>query len=150
MKIFKSNVWTKLKHVGYSVCIGAFVSILVRLITENSLIIYSVSIASCMFMLYTTLIGERIKVILDDNTMKVFVANKLKHKYNLNEVTFDSYIKNITDSTGSSSDCTLTIINNKTNEKEFLNCSMLGVHTYYKLIEALKINQSEDYDIIPA
>ncbi len=149
MKIFQSNIFTKTKIVIYSISAGAFLSIVIRSYTDNNFIIYGISILAALFWLYTTMANDNIKIILDNDTMQVFCRNKLKRKYNLNGVVFDSYIKNPFETTGCDSDCNLFITDSATHKRETLNCSMLGQNTYFKLIDALGLNNKTSPELIP-
>ncbi len=145
MKIFKSNIFTKAKFVIYAIAAGAFLSIVMRLFTDNNTIIFGISTLAAFFWLVSGFTSNNITIHLDKETMQVFCLNKLKRKYYLNSVVFDSYIKNPIDSTGSDSDCNLFITNQITNERETLDCSMLGLNTYYKLIDALGLNKKPEH-----
>ncbi len=152
MKIFKSNIFTKTKLVIYSICAGAFLSIVIRLFTDNNAIIFGISTFAALFWLFSSFTSNNITIRLDNETMQVFCLNKLKRKYYLKSVVFDSYIKTQFESIGSDSDCNLFITNQITNKRETLDCSMLGLNTYFKLLEALGLNSPPQpvQELIPA
>ncbi len=149
MKIFKSNIFTKTKFVIYAICAGAFLSVVIRLFTDNNTIIYGLSTLGTLFWLVSGFTTNNITIRLDNETMQVFCLNKLKKKYYLKSVDFDSYIRTVLDSTGSDSDCNLFITNKITNKRETLDCSMLGQNTYFKLIDALGLNKKPAPELIP-
>ena len=149
MKEYKSSVFTLLKHVVYSVAAGFVLCIIIMCFSNNPFICYGISFLVTLYLLYSTLHDDNIKITLDNDIMQVYRFRKLLHTFKLKKLVVKTYVKTTIDSSGSDSDCTLIIINPETDEQVTLDCSMLGLDNFEKLKADLNVvNESEPVKVI--
>lgn len=145
MKVFTGSIFTLIKHVLYSIAGAVFLFFILFYFLKNPLIVYGVPSLIGIYLIYSTLVSDNIKIIIkDEGFMEVYSGGKLKHSFCLANVEFESYIKTTVDSAGSDSDCRLTVIDKQSGNRETIDCSMLGPDKYCLLLEALGVGRSEE------
>lgn len=149
MKEYKSSIFTLLKHVIYSIAGGGVLCIILMCFTRNPLICYGIPLLVALYLIYSTLHEDNIKITLDNDIMQVYRTKKLIHTFNLKKLVVETHVKTTIDTTGSDSDCTLTLINPETDERVMLDCSMLGLGTFERLKDDLNIvNEPEPIKVV--
>lgn len=145
MKVFKSSIFTLLKHVLYSIAGAVFLFFILYYFFKNPLVVYGIPALMIVYLIYSTLVSDNLKLIIyDEGYLEIYSCNKLTHTFNLADVEFSSYIKTTVDSAGSDSDCSLIVTNKTTGDRETIDCSMLGVDRYSELLEALGVGQQDE------
>lgn len=143
---FKSSLFTLFKHVIYSIAGSVFLFFILYYFVKNPFVTYGIPILVLLYLLYSTLFSDNIRVVIkkDEGFMEVYSCNKLLHSFCLANVEFESYIKTTVDSAGSDSDCRLTVIDKTNGNRETIDCSMLGPDTYSKLLAALGVGVCDE------
>lgn len=137
-KEYKSSLYIIIKNIIYGIFGGAFATFIASIWLELT---YSIAIGGTLGLLiiYFAVFGDNIRLLIDDEKLRIYRFRKLKHEFDLNEVSFSARIKTTYDSAGSDSDCTLNVTK-KDGETVSIDCSMLGARRFYRLLDDLEIN----------
>jgi hypothetical protein len=135
-------MFVKIKHVVYGVFGGGLLALIASFFMRLEIAI-AIGIAGFLLMAYSALIGDNIKIIVDDGWFSVFKGKKEKYRFNLNEVSIFASIK----TTDGDSDCMLTV-EEAAGEKTFIDCSMLGRNRFYKLLDTLGVTEPNPVQVI--
>lgn len=140
-KEYKSSLFVIGKNVLYGVG-GAFVAALVLSWFLNGTLAVILGILAGLAIIYFAVIGDNIRVVLDDETLSIYRLGKLKHSFKLDESSFHAKVVTTTDSTGSDSDCDLTVTG-PDGEETRIDCSMLGYRRFMELLDDLGFNDGD-------
>ncbi len=139
-KEYKSSLFIIIKNIVYGIVGGAFAGFIATIWLDP---LYCILIGSGLglLLIYFAVFGDNIKLVIEDDKLYVYRFSKLKYEFNLEEVEINARIKTTYDSAGSDSDCTLNVVK-ETGETVRVDCSMLGVTRFYRLLEDLKITDN--------
>lgn len=138
MKEYKSSLFVIGKNVVYGVG-GGFVAALVLSWFISAGVAVVLGCLAGLAIIYFAVIGDNIRVTLDDDTLAIYRLGKLKHSFKVAECSFNAKIVTTTGSAVSDSDCDLTIAD-AGGEETTIDCSMLGRSRFLELLDDLGFN----------
>ena len=137
MKTFKSSVLIIIGNVLYGIIGAAIVAVILSFFLVAGLSIAIGAIVG-LVIIYFAVIGDNIKLTIDDETLKVYKGSRVKHSFERNSVAISAQIKTV----DGDSDCKLTVTN-ADGEETHVDCSMLGLSRFYKLLDELGVFKPE-------
>ena len=138
MREFKSSLFVIAKNVLYGVG-GAFVAALVLSWFLNGTVAVLLGLAVGAAIIYLAVYSNNIRVAVDNNTVSFHRRGTLLHQFSLDDHSFRAKVVTTTDSTGSDSDCDLTVTAPDGSETQ-IDCSMLGYNQFMELLDCLGFN----------
>lgn len=135
---YKSSLFVVIKNVVYGIG-AAFVAALVLSWFINGYLALLLGMAAGAAIIYFAVHGDNIRVLLDDDTVSFYRGKKLLHAFNRVDHSFRAHVVTTIDSTGSDSDCDLTVIAPDGSETR-IDCSMLGYRRFMGLLDGLGFN----------
>jgi len=144
-KVYKSSLYIIIKNIVYGICGGGVAALIIHIWLD---LIPSIVVGTSigLFIIYLAVYADNIKLIIENEKLSIYRFSKLKHEFNLSEVSISASIKTTYDGAGSDSDCYLTITKSE-NKVERIDCSMLGVRRFYRMLDDLDINNGEPVKI---
>ena len=144
-KVYKSSLYIIIKNIVYGICGGGVAALIIHIWLE---LIPSIAIGTALglFIIYLAVYSDNIKLVIDSEKLSIYRFSKLKHEFNLSEVSIGATVKTTYDGAGSDSDCYL-IITKSENEVERIDCSMLGARRFYRMLDDLEINNGDPVKI---
>ena len=146
MKEYKSSLFVIGKNILYGVG-GGFVAALVLSWFINGSVAVVIGILAGLAIIYFAVIGDNIRVELDGETLAIYRLGKLRHSFKLAESSFRAKVVTTSDSTGSDSDCDLTVVG-PDGEETRIDCSMLGYGRFMELLDDLGFNDQKP-EVVP-
>jgi|GEM_PF-889623 len=135
LKIYKSSLFIIVKNAVYGVLGGAVIAFFLNIFLLTYLAVIIGAVIS-LLIVYFAAIGDNIRVVIDGDTFTVYRRGKVKHSFNMCEVSLEARIKN------RAGDCIL-MVTEQNGESTRIDCSMLGQNRFYRLLEDLKVVGSD-------
>ena len=145
MKIYKRGILSLLYSLVLALIAILFINYIVYwLITEKApnytWIFYIVLTLSSLFMLYSSIFKENIRIEIENKYLKYYENNKLTEEIDLSKVFYGYKIVD-------NSVIDLYFYEKDEDTKKILDCAPLGVNKFYKLIEDIK-KETKNKDFI--
>ena len=146
MKIYKRNFLSLIWSLILALVAILFINYIVYwFVTEKApdyvWVFYLTLVLSSLYLLYSSIFKENIKIELENKYLKYYQNNKLKEEIDLSK-TFYGY--EIVDN----SVIDLYLYEKDEDTKKILDCAPLGVNKFYQLIEDIK-KQTKNNEYIP-
>ena len=144
MKVYKRNFLSLIWSLILALVALLFINFIVYLfVTEKApdytWVFYIVLVLSSIYLLYSSIFKENIKIELENKNFKYYENNKLKEDIDLSKVFYGYKIVD-------NSIVDLYLYEDDQQTKKILDCSPLGVNKFYELIEDIeKVTKNKGY-----
>lgn len=135
MTIYKSSLFIIGKNIVYAVA-GACVAAFILNIFVSEAVAVGIGALTGLAIAYLVIYQNIITVEVGDGIMTVSRFGKRQHEFELAGCSLRANIRTTSDSTGTDSDCTLTVIREDGDETH-IDCTMMGADRFYELLEDL-------------
>lgn len=142
MQEFKRGIISILWSTLIAIATPVFLYFIISIFTENRIILFSVPTVVFIFLILQTIFGENIKIEINDNKFKYYKKNELLHDLDLKNYAAGYRAKT---SDGTADSLTLQLVEVKTGEELFLDCTSLGQTKFYNMYETVS-NVTETTD----
>ena len=141
MLVFKSSLFVIVKNVAYALGGGAFAALIASIWLELIIAII-IGVAFALLMTYFAVFGDNFRVEVAGDIFTVYRRNKIKHQFDVTEVSLHARIKTV----DGDSDCKLTVTGCD-GKSAHIDLSMLGQSRFYKLLDALGVLDAEPIEV---
>jgi hypothetical protein len=144
MKVYKRNFLSLIWSLILALVALLFINFIVYwFVTEKApdytWVFYIVLVLSSVYLLYSSIFKENIKIELENKNFKYYENNKLKEDIDLSKVFYGYKIVD-------NSIVDLYLYEDDQQTKKILDCSPLGVSKFYELIEDIeKVTKNKGY-----
>ena len=144
MKVYKRNFLSLIWSLILALVALLFINFIVYwFVTEKApdytWVFYIVLVLSSIYLLYSSIFKENIKIELENKNFKYYENNKLKEDIDLSKVFYGYKIVD-------NSIVDLYLYEDDQQTKKILDCSPLGVNKFYELIEDIeKVTKNKGY-----
>ena len=144
MHEYKSSLFVIGKNVVYGIA-GGFIIALALSWFIDSLAASLAGAAAGLAILYFTIIGDNIRIVVTDDAVEVYRLTALKHSFKLADCRFNAKIVT-SGSIISDSECNLTITGEDGDETT-IDCSMLGYRRFMALLDDLGVTNPDPVEV---
>ena len=135
---FKSSKFVVIKSLLITLLGTVVFGIIVYVLTHNELYGMIAILLAILLSLYMSYSEWFFKVVLEDETLKVYHGSKLKQEIALTDAALSSKTKTGGNNIGM--DCALTISNSE--DTYTIDCTALGAKKYHQLLDALGFDEN--------
>lgn len=137
MVTYKRGAWSLIKSLGIAIIAPVALAFIIDWFTQNPLIVLGIPAVILVFLLFTSIFSENIKIELDGNTLRYYKRNKLKGEYDL--LNSDIRLRTRTNmSAGTSSREHYLYITPAGGSEDYIDCSPLGFKQSNDLFERIQ------------